>query len=677
MFGFKKLKQKLLFVFIAFSIIPLGILVTITLDHSSTALESAAYRQLESVREIKREQLDAYFASTISGLKFVREDAQMVQAIRTIDVAFTSAGNKIDDDDWRSMAQLNNGYFQAAVDTFGWYDLFFVNQDGYIIFSQGKESDLGQSLVTSELSKSSFGQVFAMAKSTGSSDFFISDFSPYSPSGGEPAAFIISPMTNPFTKKAIGYVALKIPLAEINELMLQREGMGATGETYLVGSDLRMRSDSFLDPKTHSVAASFAGTVKNNGVDTEATSSALSGETASREITSYNGKKVLSAFTSYQIGETQWALIAEIDSDEAYSTVSTLISFSLVVSVITIVIVSILGVFIANGISRPILAVSQSASLIAQGDLTVKVQVTQSDEVGALEESMHAMVTKLHAMVTHIGLSADQQASAAEELAAITSQTTTTVNRQQMATDQVASAITEMSASIAEVTQNTVEASKAAKTTSDQMNHSASVVTETVSEVKELEAQITNAVNLIQELEQGAADIGGILDVIKGIADQTNLLALNAAIEAARAGDQGRGFAVVADEVRSLAQNTQKSAGEIEDMIIKLQGGAHRSVTAMNSGAKQTDVIVSKISDLATVLEQSQKAVRQISDMSLQIATATEQQSSVSNEISDRANEISQLSAETGESTTQIATASDELARLAGELTDQVSKFRT
>ena len=677
MFGFKKLKQKLLFVFIAFSIIPLGILVTITLDHSSTALESAAYRQLESVREIKREQLDAYFASTISGLKFVREDAQMVQAIRTIDVAFTSAGNKIDDYDSRSMAQLNNGYFQAAVDTFGWYDLFFVNQDGYIIFSQGKESDLGQSLVTSELSKSSFGQVFAMAKSTGSSDFFISDFSPYSPSGGEPAAFIISPMTNPFTKKAIGYVALKIPLAEINELMQQREGMGATGETYLVGSDLRMRSDSFLDPKTHSVAASFAGTVKNNGVDTEATSSALSGETASREITSYNGKKVLSAFTSYQIGETQWALIAEIDSDEAYSTVSTLISFSLVVSVITIVIVSILGVFIANGISRPILAVSQSASLIAQGDLTIKVQVTQSDEVGALEESMHAMVTKLHAMVTHIGLSADQQASAAEELAAITSQTTTTVNRQQMATDQVASAITEMSASIAEVTQNTVEASKAAKTTSDQMNHSASVVTETVSEVKELEAQITNAVNLIQELEQGAADIGGILDVIKGIADQTNLLALNAAIEAARAGDQGRGFAVVADEVRSLAQNTQKSAGEIEDMIIKLQGGAHRSVTAMNSGAKQTDVIVSKISDLATVLEQSQKAVRQISDMSLQIATATEQQSSVSNEISDRANEISQLSAETGESTTQIATASDELARLAGELTDQVSKFRT
>ncbi|MDX1342689.1 MAG: methyl-accepting chemotaxis protein, partial [Reinekea sp.] len=263
-----------------------------------------------------------------------------------------------------------------------------------------------------------------------------------------------------------------------------------------------------------------------------------------------------------------------------------------------------------------------------------------------------------------------------EELAAITEQTTATVNRQQLATDQVASAITEMSASIAEVTQNTVEASNAAKTTSDQMDSSATVVRDTVTEVQELERQIKNAVDLIQQLEKGASDIGGILDVIKGIADQTNLLALNAAIEAARAGDQGRGFAVVADEVRSLAQNTQNSAGEIEQMITKLQAGAHSSVSAMTNGAQQTDIIVSKIKNLADVLNQSQVAVNQISDMSLQIATATEEQSSVSNEISDRANEISQLSAETGESATQIATASDELARLAGDLASQVSQFK-
>jgi len=96
----------------------------------------------------------------------------------------------------------------------------------------------------------------------------LADFEPYAPSNDDPCAFIAEPvMHNGKTEMVIG---LQLSMEAINNMMQQREGMGETGETYLIGSDKRMRSDSFLDPTGHSVKASFAGNMKDNGVDTEA-----------------------------------------------------------------------------------------------------------------------------------------------------------------------------------------------------------------------------------------------------------------------------------------------------------------------------------------------------------------------------------------------------------------------
>ncbi len=102
--------------------------------------------------------------------------------------------------------------------------------------------------------------------------------------------------------------------------------------------------------------------------------------------------------------------------------------------------------------------------------------------------------------------------------------------------------------------------------------------------IEQLATEVDLAAQVINQLQQDSASIGGILDVFRGIADQTNLLALNAAIEAARAGEQGRGFAVVADEVRTLATRTQESTSEIQTMIEALQTGAGKAVTVMDTG---------------------------------------------------------------------------------------------
>jgi methyl-accepting chemotaxis protein len=676
MIRFKKLSHKLLIAFLVISVGPLLIMTWMSLTLAKDAIEKQAFHQLEAVRAIKANQIMDFFEATKSELRLVKDDPNLQKIHEGFIKAFTKAGNQTDSPLWKGLAKA----FQANADNIiaktQWVDMYMIDPEGHIIFTHAKNPDSGMNLATSELSKSSLGRLFSEIKAKRTDDILISDFAPYAPANNEPAAFMMGEITSNIGGILKGYFALRIPLEKINRIMQQRNGMGETGETYLVGTDNRMRSDSILNPTDHSVKASFSGTAKDHGVDTIATKLALSGRAESRILTDYKGNVVLSSFAPLQFGNHTWALIAEIHESEALEALHLLLQMAIVTFVITIIVIVIIAFWIARGISQPLSAVSSAAAKIAQGDLTVKVNITQADEVGILESAMMEMVNRLRAMINHVAGSANQQAAAAEQLSSITDQTKTTVSDQQAATDQVASAITEMSASISEVSQLTAGAANASKSVSLQMVQSSETVTNAVREVQQLSRQTDLVATLMQALEQGTTRIGGILDVIKGIADQTNLLALNAAIEAARAGEQGRGFAVVADEVRSLAQNTQNSAAEIDKMIGQLQSDSHKSVAAMHTGVKQTEVIVSTITEVSEKLVSCQQAVDQISDMGIQISTAAEEQSSASNEINRNAIEISQLAVKTGESAIQISTASDELASLAVELNHQVSQFK-
>ena len=673
MLKFKKINHKLVFAFLSISLTPLIIFAYISINMASNSIQAQAFSQLESVRSIKKAQISNYLSSLKASLQVLNDDPYASEAFNAFDKAITSDG--LDSNAWR---QAENKYAERFIKinkVNAWYDLFFINLQGDIIFTAAKESDLGSNIPQSSINQTSLGDAFQRTRQKGLTEITVTDFKPYPPSNNEPAAFMMTKLISQNGTHS-GYIALQFPLNKVNEIMQQRDGMGNTGETYLVGEDRRMRSDSYLDPKGHSVIASFAGDIRNNGVNTDAVKAAFNGETASRIIMDYNGNSVLSSFSTVDLGDFRWALIAEIDEAEAFETSNTLIKISTGIVAAVSVLISVLGVLIANNISGPIVQAVAIAQRVSSGDLTADIVVNQSDELGLLQQAMHDMVAKLKDMIEHISSSADQQATASQELSSITELTNSNVSRQHQATEQVATAINEMSVSIDEVTQNTSEASNAADTSTKLVHISSIAVNETIDQILQLSDDITKSKILIDDVQAGTKDIANILVTIKGIADQTNLLALNAAIEAARAGEQGRGFAVVADEVRNLAQNTQNSTVEIEKMIKSLELNVSAATDSMVAGTVQAQLIVDKTNEVTQSLAEVESSVSMISDMNIQISTATQQQSSVARDINQQATEISNISIETGESTKEISSASDELAALAVELTNQVQAFK-
>ncbi|WP_288375630.1 methyl-accepting chemotaxis protein [uncultured Pseudomonas sp.] len=334
------------------------------------------------------------------------------------------------------------------------------------------------------------------------------------------------------------------------------------------------------------------------------------------------------------------------------------------------------AVIITRQITRPLRETLAVVEKIAGGDLTHNLQVTRRDELGVLQQGIARMGTTLRDLISGIRDGVTQIASAAEELSAVTEQTSAGANSQKVETDQVATAMHEMAATVQEVARNAEQASLAATNADGEARAGDKVVGEAINQIERLAAEVNRSTEAMNLLQQESQKIGSVMDVIKSVAEQTNLLALNAAIEAARAGEAGRGFAVVADEVRGLAQRTQKSTEEIEELVASLQNGTQQVANAMLGSRTLTDSSVELARKAGASLENITSTVSGIQSMNQQIAAAAEQQSAVAEEISRSILSVRDVSEQTAAASDETAASSVELARLGGQLQTLVSHFR-
>lgn len=508
---------------------------------------------------------------------------------QNMEEALTNTGSETEDD-----------YFTRYIDQYGYYDLFLINENGKAFYTVAKESDYQTNLMDGKYSSSNLGRLIQKVGNT--QGYGLADFEPYAPSNDAPCAFIAKPLVNNGHTEMI--VALQLSLEAINNIMQQRDGMGETGETYLVGQDKLMRSDSYLDSQNRSVKASFANPSQGK-VDTEASREALSGNTDHKVIMDYNGNPVLSAYTPIDVGETTWALIAEIDESEAFAAVSAMRWALGVLGVVSLAGIILIALFITRSITKPINRIVSGLS------------------------------------------------SGSEQVASASNQVASSSQSQAEGASEQASSLEETSSSLEEIASQT-------RQNAENAEQADSAVKETVSVVEKGVDSMQRMNSAISEIKESSNETSKIIKTIDDIAFQTNLLALNAAVEAARAGEAGKGFAVVAEEVRNLAQRSAEAAQNTAQLIEKSQENAGNGVSVAEEVASQLNSIKESSSKVNTLIgeitaaskEQSQgidqvnTGVSEMDKVVQQNAADSEESASAAEELSSQASEMERIVAE-------------------------------
>jgi methyl-accepting chemotaxis protein len=346
------------------------------------------------------------------------------------------------------------------------------------------------------------------------------------------------------------------------------------------------------------------------------------------------------------------------------------------IALVSIIIAIIIARFTLISITRPLSRVNDMLNIVASGDLSHKLDESGKDEFAQLAKNCNLLIDSLRNLIEGIVNRSAQLAAAAEETSAVTAESTTAIEEQRNQVEQAASATTEMSSTAKSVLSSANDALGEIKHADDEAERVKTISGRNRQTIEQLADEVESAAQVINQLQQDSASIGGILDVIRAIADQTNLLALNAAIEAARAGEHGRGFAVVADEVRTLASRTQESTAEIHTMIESLQSGAEKAVSVMDTGKSKASDCVAQSKEADRALETITHAVHEAFDRSSQIATAAEEQSLVAHEISENLESIVAIAEQTTAGSQQTAASSSEVARLSEELQQSVQEFK-
>ncbi len=591
---------------------------------------------------------------------------------------------------------------------FGFYDIFLVDaKSGDVVYSVFKELDYATSLIDGPYANSGIAEAFNAANSlTEQDDFVLTDFKPYAPSYEFPASFIASPIYENGVK--VGVLIFQMPISKIDQIMTydkkwKLSGLGDSGETYLVGADLNMRSQGrfMIEDKT-----AYIGLLKNLGykdelvksinakettiglqtVDTKGVHAALKGETGFEIFPDYRGVPVLSAYAPVNINGMDWVIMSEVDEAEAFAPISTMvgkvITLSLVVIVCIIGLAIVSGIFVGRSLSNPISKMIESVVSCVEditngkGDLTFRLVESDKDEMGDIAKAINRFIETIQAVIREVATASIQFASAAEEMTRVISTTNEGIDKQFAETEQVATAMNEMTATAQDVARSASGAAVAANEADEKSKSGMAVVNVVIDSINKLASEVEKTSQVINTLRGDSESIGSVLDVIRDIADQTNLLALNAAIEAARAGEQGRGFAVVADEVRTLASRTQASTQEIQSMIESLQSRAKQASEVMKNSCEYASNTVISASDAGTALQTINDVISNIDSLNTQIATAAEEQTAVAEEINRNIVSISDYGRETSAGTKQISIASQQLTKLAEGLQGQVEQFK-
>ncbi len=468
-----KFTTKIKLISLLTTILPLLIATILVTVIARNELFAQAEAKLTAVREIKQRQISAMFDDFASGLQVVRS------------VVSAQLDPKQPENSHQVLTALNKNL--------GFYDIFVIDPQGQVIYTAAREADYQTNLIHGPYATSGLAKLFQKARRQ-SGQILLEDFAPYAPSNDEPAAFMATDLQ---IDGQLYIVAVQLSIDKINAVMQVREGMGQTGESYLVGPDGRMRSDSFLDSRHRNVKASFAGTIGNNGVETTASLAALKGEAGLQYIDDYNHNPVVSAYAPVTAFGLQWALLAEVDVAEVSAPAQQMLLTGVVIIIVALVVALLVSRAVTGFVINPLggepAEMVHLTSVIAQGDLTLSLQAKQQSSLMGWLNKMQAQLRLLISKLVGVGHALEM--AAAQNSAAML-QADGSLQLQARETEMLATAVEEMSYAAAEIGSNTVKAS-------DEVAHCKQATTELHQTIHLVGANLTQTLAAFSHIRTG------------------------------------------------------------------------------------------------------------------------------------------------------------------------------
>ncbi|MAP96348.1 MAG: methyl-accepting chemotaxis protein [Ponticaulis sp.] len=582
----------------------------------------------------------------------------------------------------------HHAWFREFLEARGYYDIFLFDLNGDLVYTVFKELDYATNLRTGEWKDSDLGNVFRDAADrleNGEKAFY--DFKAYAPSHGAPASFIATPIyDNSGTKQ--GVLVFQMPIDRLNSIFGARAGLGESGFSFIAGQDGFMRTDVPLFDES---------TILKQQIDVSKIDNATMETPAMFEGNDFRGNHVLAVASPIEFNGTEWFVITQIDMDEILEPAIAMRNNLLTTSAILVVVLGLIGIFLARMISRPIAKISRTTESIAAGNFETEIPYKKNgDEMGQLARSLdkfrlamisaETMAKEQTERAEADKIEAERRAQIGEALA----------NRARKFDQIVSAALSEFSGAAANLDENATAMSAIAEETASQsrgitnssQNASNSVqgvaaATEELSmSVGEIGSKVSmsrdataNAVRQAESmrervagLEAAATAISDVIGLITNIAGQTNLLALNATIEAARAGEAGKGFAVVASEVKALATQTSKATDDISRQIAAIQDTTTASVTGIHEILSVIAELEASSNEIASAIEQQNSATSQISQ-SIQEAAGSVQ------EVDNNIHGVNDAAQEAGVTANRMRKASELLAEQSEILRTEVMSF--
>jgi len=621
-----RFKQKLLISFLAAGIIPALLLGIVTVRVAGNFMERIELEELSAISQNKKLRIEQHFHDRLVYVQTVA-DTDDIKNFVTALIDYHDRINVLADGpfdvssaEYKQIVVSSSEFLMTFWKRSGFHNIFLIcAAHGHVMATADREKDLGTNLQYGRYKDSGLAELWRKTVNTGKTTMV--DFRPYAPSNNEPAAFIGIPVQD-HSGKMVSVLACQLSLDPINSIMQEKNGLGNSGASFLVGPDKLMRSDLKLDSLHHSIKASFADPGLGR-METFATNEALAGKTGKGTTTDFRGTKVVSAYTPVDILGLQWGLVAQIDAREAFASVTRLIWIILSIAACSLLAVAVCSFWLTRLIYRPL------------------AQTT----------------TELR--------------TASEELKTAAQQQFTSTTEQATATTEINTTFTEMTTSSKMILATAKEVVGAAETTNTASSNGKESLEHAVQGIEKIEGQVGKIVQNMLELGEKTKQMDLAVEMINELSGQTTILSYNATIEAEGAGQEGRRFSALAELIMKLANKAVESSKEIKSLIEGVQKSANTTLLATEEGMKAVEegkkhAVDSNrhFDDILNASEDTLTSAKEIEMIISQQNTAIEETSVGVEDIHQASEEVKVSSEETLKTAELILDMSDKLSRL-------------